>query len=218
MQTKFKTGINSIYLATVIIFNIVVLLLLTSKIFVTTNVGVLFGILLLVIDLLFIIPMIFFTGYEFKDEYLLIQDWPFKKYKIRYDSIFAIEDGDFESKNKRIVALSMNRLAVGYKYEVVNRKDKNDITEEKRYIYISPSEMSLFLIKLSGRLQQSEKDMKVKAEKLSEEQKEHEKKKKQWQKEKAEKKAQNQPEIIEANKVNKFSPFNETSEDEKNNK
>lgn len=214
MQTKFKTGINAFYLSAVIIFNIIVLLLLTSKIFVTTNIGMYFGILLLIIDVLFIIPMMFKTGYEFKENYLLVKDWPVKKYKIPYESIFSIEDGDFETKHKKIVALSTNRIAIGYKVKSVNPKDKKDVTQEKSYIFISPSEMSLFLIRLNGRLKESEAEMKIKAKKLSEQQKEHENKKKQWQKEKAEKKAQKQPEIIEANNINKFSSFTEPDSEE----
>lgn len=213
MQTKFKTGINAFYLALVIIFNIIILLLLTSKIFVTTNIGLYFGILLLIIDAVFVIPMIFKTGYEFKEKYLIVRDWPIKKYKIPYESIFAIEDGDFEVKHKKIVALSTNRIIIGYKVEVTNSKDKKDVTQEKRYIAISPAERSLFLIRLSGRLKQSEEEMKIKTKMLSEQQIEHEKKKKQWQKEKEKIKAEKQPEIIEGDNIDKFSTFiNEENE------
>ena len=217
MQTKFKTGINAFYLAAVIIYNIVVLLLLTSRIFVTVNIGMYFGILLFIIDIAFVLPLTFKTGYEFREKYLLINDWPVKKFKIPYEDIFTVEDGDFNTKQKKIVALSTNRIALGYKVEVANPKDKKDIIEEKRYIFISPSEMNLFLIRLNGRLEQSEAEMKIKMKKLSEEQKEHEKKKKQWQKEKAEKKLKNQPEIIEANHINKFSTFESEKSDKDEN-
>lgn len=207
MQIKFRTGINAILSTFVIIFNIVILLLLTSRIFVTTNVGWIFGVFLLIIDACLIIPMLYLTGYEFKDEYLLVKDWPFRRYKIRYDSIFDIKDGDFDAKNKRMVALSYNRIAIAYK-----EKQKDD-TEKEMYMFVSPADMSLFLVRISGKLKQSEALTKQKTEALSAAQKEHELKKKEAKNKRAEKKAKLVPEIIEANEIKKFSGFSEESND-----
>jgi len=206
MELKFKTGVNAVYLGVFSAFNIIILLLLTSKIFVTTNIGVWFGVLLLIVDLLFFVPMFFATGYTLTDDALIVRDWPFKRYKIEYEDIFAVEDGDFECKNKRTVGLSMNRIAIGY-------NEERDGEVKQYYIYISPAEMSLFLIKLSGRLNVSNAEVKRKTEELSASQAEHEKKKKQWQKRKEELKQENQPEIIKADKIDRFSGF--TSEDKK---
>lgn len=212
MQTKFKSGLNLFYVLFLSVFQIVILLLLTSPIFADSKAGLRFGILLFIIDAVLILPMLFFTKYEIGENELIIQDWPLRRYKIPYGDIISVEDGDFESKNKKTVALSMKRIAVGYRKETVDKNGKT--RSEEIYIYISPADLDAFLLRLSGKMQIGEEQAKEKAAELAKKQEEHLKKKKQWQKEKARRKAENAPEVIHVSGNVKFSAFTET--DEKN--
>lgn len=213
MQTKFKSGLNLFYTLFLVAFHIVILLLLTSPIFADTYVGLRFGIFLLVVDAAFFLPMIIFTRYEVREDYFYIRDWPFRTFKIPYTDILSVEDGDFEAKNKKIVAFSMNRIAVGYQKTVEDKKTHTtEITEE--YIYISPAEISAFLLCLSGKMHISDEQAKERDALLEKKQAEHNKKKKAWQKQKAKLQAENQPEIIEINDNVKFTDFS-TVEEEK---
>lgn len=194
MQTKFKSGVNLFLVLFMVVFHIVLLLLLTSPIFADTKVGLRFGIFLLIIDAILILPMPFFTCYEVREEYLYIRDWPLRVFKIPYGDIISVEDGDFEAKHKKIVALSMNRIAVGYRKEVQHKKQEPETVEE--YIYISPSDMNSFLLRLSGKMQIGEEQAKQKAEELAVKQAEHNRKKKAAQQARKKKKEEEQPEII----------------------
>lgn len=201
MQLKFKSGVNKILIAFIVALNVVMLLLFSTKIFTTTLIGVQMGFFILAVDFIFILPMLFFTYYQFKDDYLYIHDYPFRAYKIKYEDIFNVEDGDFETRNKRIVALSLDRIAIGYKK--INSKNE----EEEWYIYISPADMNLFLIRLSGRIEGNKEAFEEKAKELTEKQLEHEKKKKQAEEKKKQLEEAEKPEVIKVSGVKKFSSF-----------
>ena len=207
MQLKFKSGVNFWLKALVVILNILILLLFLAKFFVDSFITVKFGIAMLLIEALFILPLPFFTYYEFRDDYLYIHDYPIRTFKIKYKDIFDVEDGDFKTNNKNIVALSLDRIVICYKS--INKDEE----EEKNYIYISPKDMNLFLIRLSARLQKNKVDIEEKAKEISLKQQEHELKKKiAEEKKNAEKKAK-EPEIIKVNSVDKSANF-KISEDE----
>lgn len=195
MQTKFKSGVNLFLVIALAIFHIVILLLLTSPIFADTKIGLRFGIFLLIIDAIVFLPMPFLTCYEVREEYLYIRDWPLRVYKIPYGDIISFEDGDFEAKRKKIVALSMNRIAVGYKKEIKHKNQDAETVEE--YIYISPSDINSFLLRLSGKMQIGEEQAKEKAAEIALKQAEHNRKKKAAQAERKKEKEENKPEIIE---------------------
>lgn len=195
MQTKFKSGVNLFLVIALAIFHIVILLLLTSPIFADTKIGLRFGIFLLIIDAIVFLPMPFLTCYEVREEYLYIRDWPLRVYKIPYGDIISVEDGDFEAKRKKIVALSMNRIAVGYNKEIKHKNQDAETVEE--YIYISPSDINSFLLRLSGKMQIGEEQAKEKAAEIALKQAEHNRKKKAAQAERKKKKEENKPEIIE---------------------
>lgn len=195
MQTKFKSGVNLFLVIALAIFHIVILSLLTSPIFADTKIGLRFGIFLLIIDAIVFLPMPFLTCYEVREEYLYIRDWPLRVYKIPYGDIISVEDGDFEAKRKKIVALSMNRIAVGYNKEIKHKNQDAETVEE--YIYISPSDINSFLLRLSGKMQIGEEQAKEKAAEIALKQAEHNRKKKAAQAEKKKKKEENKPEIVE---------------------
>lgn len=146
-KNRYKSSVNKIYYAFLIIYNIITLLLLTSKIFVTTNVAFLGGLLFLVIDIFILIPQFFLTDYEFCNEYLKITDWPWHIYKIRYADMFDIKDGSYKAARRRKVALSLNTIAIGYKTRsVIENRDVNI------YIYVSPDDTKNFLMELTRRV------------------------------------------------------------------
>lgn len=209
MQTKFKSGVNFWLKALIVVYNIIVIMLFCAKILIDSYITIKFGIVMLIIEAIFIIPMPIFTYYEFRDDYLYIHDYPIRYFKIKYSDIFDVENGDFETKNKSIVALSLDRIVICYK------KINKDEEEEKCYIYISPKEMSLFLIRLSAKLQKNKVDIEEKAKEISLKQKEHELKKKiAEEKRKAEKKA-NEPEIIKVSGVTKGTSFKMSDDENK---
>ena len=94
MQLKFKSGINKLLIAVVVIYHIIIALLFSTKIFSMSNFGVNIAIIMCVVDVILILPMLFMTYYEFKTDYLYIHDYPFRAYKIKYSDIFTVEDGD----------------------------------------------------------------------------------------------------------------------------
>lgn len=197
MQLKFKSGINKLLIAVVVIYHIIIALLFSTKIFSMSNFGVNIAIIMCVVDVILILPMLFMTYYEFKTDYLYIHDYPFRAYKIKYSDIFNVEDGDFETKDKSIVALSLDRVAIGY--TKINSKNE----EEKRYVFISPKDMSLFLIRLSARLKQCENEATERAKELSEKQIEHNRKKEIADRKREEKLKANAPEIIKVKGIKK---------------
>ena len=55
-KNRYKSSVNKVYYVFLIIYNIITLLLLTSKIFVTTNIALLGGLLFLVFDIFILLP------------------------------------------------------------------------------------------------------------------------------------------------------------------
>lgn len=212
MQLKFKSGINKLLIAVVVIYHIIIALLFSTKIFSMSNFGVNIAIIMCVVDVILILPMLFMTYYEFKTDYLYIHDYPFRAYKIKYSDIFNVEDGDFETKDKSIVALSLDRVAIGY--TKINNKNE----EEKRYVFISPKDMSLFLIRLSARLKQCENEATERAKELSEKQIEHNRKKEIADRKREEELKANAPEIIKFKGIKKGSFKVEEAEADKDKK
>ncbi len=190
MQIKFNSGVNKLLTAVIVVYQIIIVLLYSTKIFSLSNFGVNVAIALTVIDVLFVIPLAFMTYYKFYDDYLYIHDYPIRSFKIKYTDIFTVEDGDFETKDKSIVGLSLDRIAIGYYSE--NSKGE----KEKRYVFISPKDMNLFLIRLSSKLKQAQGQIEEQQHELSEKQKEHLRKKEIADKKREELEELNKPQII----------------------
>ena len=202
MQVKFVSGVSRWLKAMIVIFNLVAVLLFSAKIFIDSYITVKIGIAFLAIDLLVLVPLIYLTYYEFEDETLLIHDFPIRKFRIKYTDIIDVEDGDFETKEKKsIVALSLDRIVL------VTEQEDEEGKKHKRYIYISPKDMSLFLIRLSARLEQNKVDIEAKAKEISMKQKEHELKKKLAEERRKKEKEQNAPEIIKMKSNPKVGSF-----------
>lgn len=192
MQLRFQSAVGKLLITFIVVFNIVMVLLFSAKIVMDSYITVKIGLAFLAVDVFFIAPLIYFTYYKFEDDYLLIHDFPIRKYKIKYIDIFNVEDGDFETKNKTNVGLSFDRIAIGYKKYLSDEAD--DYVE--KYVFVSPKDMNLFLIRMSARLKQNKIDLEEKAKEISLKQQEHLLKKK-LADEKREKEAkEKEPEII----------------------
>lgn len=200
VQLKFQSAVGKLLMTFIVIFNIVMVLLFTAKIVMDSYITVKLGFVFLAVDVLFIIPLVMLTYYKFEDDYLLIHDFPIRKYKIKYIDIFNVEDGDFETKDKTNVGLSFDRVAIGYKKYLSEEPD--DYVE--RYVFVSPKEMNLFLIRMSARLKQNEVDLEEKAKEISLKQQEHALKKKLADEKRAKEAKEKEPEIIKVSgtKVN----------------
>lgn len=190
MQLKFPSGVSSIVKFAIIVMNVIAVLLLAAKIIMDSYISVKFALVLFAVDIVYILPLILFTYYEFRDDYLFIHDFPIRTFKIKYSDIFNVEDGDYETKNQSIVALSLDRVAIGYKKHI------NDDETVERYIYVSPKDMNLFLIRLSARLEQNKVDIEEKAKEISLKQQEHLLKKKLAEEKRAKEAKEKEPEII----------------------
>lgn len=192
MQVKFQSAVGKLLLTFIIIFNVVMVLLFSAKIVMDSYITVKLGLVFLAVDALLIVPLVMLTYYKFEDDYLLIHDFPIRKYKIKYIDIFNVEDGDFQTKNKTNVGLSFDRVAIGYKKYL--SEDSDDYVE--RYVFVSPKEMNLFLIRMSARLKQNEVDIEEKAKEISLKQQEHALKKKLADEKRAREAKEKAPEII----------------------
>ena len=192
MQLKFQSAVGKLLVTFIVIFNIVMVLLFSAKIVMDSYITVKLGFVFLAIDVFFIAPLIMLTYYKFEDDYLLIHDFPIRKYKIKYLDIFNVEDGDFETKDKTNVGLSFDRVAIGYKKYLSDEPD--DYVE--RYVFVSPKDMNLFLIRMSARLKQNEIDLEEKAKQVSLKQQEHALKKKLADEKRAREAKEKEPEII----------------------
>ncbi|MBQ5994861.1 MAG: PH domain-containing protein [Clostridia bacterium] len=209
MRVKFESGVSFWLKLLIVVFNIITLLLFSAKIFIDSYITVKLGIAFLVVDAVVIVPLILLTYYKFEDDCLLIHDFPIRQFRIKYTDIVDVEDGDFETKEKKsIVALSLDRIVL------VTEHEDSEGKKHKRYIYISPKDMSLFLIRLSARLEQNKVDIEQKAKEISLKQKEHELKKKLAEEKRKKEKEQNAPEIIRMKSSPKAEGFKEKKTDD----
>lgn len=199
-DNKFKSGISVLLFIFLIVYQLLTIGTFMLSYFlyykaVTNGLGT----ILLIIDFVFLLPMVFNTYYTLEDDSLFIYQWPFVRERIPYSNIFKIDTDPVEKKhNIKSATLSSIKIVIGYyKYSEENRK------KEKKYIEISPGEMDLFLIKMGGHFKRA-RDL---AAKLEEEHKqknaEHYRKKEIADKKRQEKEEANKPVDIVVKPVKK---------------
>lgn len=159
-DNKFKSGISVLLFIFLIVYQFLTVGTFMLSYFlyykaVTNTVGT----FLLIIDLVFLLPMVFNTYYTLEDDALFVYQWPFIRDRIPYSTIFEIDTEPVEKRrNIKSATLSGIKIVVGYyKFSEENRK------KEKRYIEISPGEMDLFLIKMGGHFKRA-RDLAAKLE------------------------------------------------------
>lgn len=198
LSNKFRGGVGTALIAATVIYTLLSIGMFILSYFlyfkiITNTVGT----VMLIIEAVWLLPLLLNTYYSLEEEHLFIHQWPAIRKKISYADIFMITD-EPEEGVKRIKSVSLRKapkIYIGY-YDYVYNKETKKKDRVKRWIDISPAEMDLFLIKMGGKFKRA-RDL---AAKLEEEHKkqnaEHYRKKAIADKKRAEKALENKPEDV----------------------
>ncbi len=160
---KFKSGVSPLIYLMLIIYHISIIVLFFLPIILYADVTSRLGILLLVINVIYLYPLIFNTYYTLEEDHLFIYQWPLIRKKIKYANIFEITDTLPEGiKKVKRVAFSTPKFFVGY-YSYEMDKDTKKEVKTKNYIEISPKDVDLFMIKMGGKFKMA-RDLAAKLE------------------------------------------------------
>lgn len=162
---KFKSGVSPAIYLMLIIYHISIAVLFFLPIFLYMDVTSRLGVLLLVINVIYLYPLIFNTYYTLEGNELFIYQWPLIRKKIKYANIFEITDTLPEGiKKVKRVAFSTPKFYIGYYSYEMDKETKKEV-KTKNYIEISPKDVDLFMIKMGGKFKMA-RDL---AKKLEEE-------------------------------------------------
>ncbi len=190
---KFRSGISHIIYIALIVYHIAIAALFFIPIITYVDATSRIGVMLIVINAIFLYPLIFNTYYTLNEKEIFIYQWPFVRKKIRYADFFEITDALPEGiKKVKKVSLSDPKFYIGYYAREMDKETKKEI-KVKAYIEISPKDLDLFLIKIGGKFKTA-RDL---AAKLEEEHKqknvEHQRKKSIADKVRKQKEEENKP-------------------------
>ena len=162
---KFKSGVSPAIYLMLIIYHISIAVLFFLPIFLYMDVTSRLGVLLLVINVIYLYPLIFNTYYTLEENELFIYQWPLIRKKIKYANIFEITDTLPEGiKKVKRVAFSTPKFYIGYYSYEMDKETKKEV-KTKNYVEISPKDVDLFMIKMGGKFKMA-RDL---AKKLEEE-------------------------------------------------
>lgn len=160
---KFRSGVSPLIYLMLIIYHISIVVLFFLPIFLYADVTTRLGVILLVINVVYLYPLIFNTYYTLEEDYLFIYQWPLIRKKIRYANIFEITDTlPAGIKKVKRVAFSTPKFYIGY-YSYETDKETKKETKMKNYIEISPKDVDLFMIKMGGKFKMA-RDLAAKLE------------------------------------------------------
>ena len=160
---KFKSGVSPIIYLMLIVYHISIVVLFFLPIFLYMDVTSRLGVLLLVINVVYLYPLIFNTYYTLEEDYLFIYQWPLIRKKIKYANIFEITDTLPEGiKKVKRVAFSTPKFYIGYYSYEMDKETKKEV-KTKNYIEISPKDVDLFMIKMGGKFKMA-RDLAAKLE------------------------------------------------------
>lgn len=160
---KFRSGISPLIYLMLIIYHISIVVLFFLPIFLYVDVTTRLGVILLIINVVYLYPLIFNTYYTLEEDELFIYQWPLIRKKIKYANIFEITDTLPEGiKKVKRVAFSTPKFFIGY-YSYETDKDTKKETKMKNYIEISPKDVDLFMIKMGGKFKMA-RDLAAKLE------------------------------------------------------
>ena len=200
---KFKSGVSPAIYLMLIIYHISIIVLFFLPIFLYADVTTRLGIILLVINVLYLYPLIFNTYYTLEEDYLFIYQWPLIRKKIKYANIFEITDTLPEGiKKVKRVAFSTPKFFIGY-YSYEFDKDTKKEVKTKNYIEISPKDVDLFMIKMGGKFKMARDLAKKLEEEHNQKNAEHLRKKSIADKARKEKEEQNKPVDVVVSPVKK---------------
>ena len=118
---------NNFYLM-LIIYHISIAVLFFLPIFLYMDVTSRLGVLLLVINVVYLYPLIFNTYYTLEENELFIYQWPFIRKKIKYANIFEITDTLPEGiKKVKRVSLSTPKFFIGYYSYEMDKDTKKEV-------------------------------------------------------------------------------------------
>ncbi len=200
---KFKSGISPVIYLMLIIYHLSIIALFFLPIILYVDVTTRLAVMLLVVNVLFLYPLIFNTYYTLDNDFLFIYQWPFIRKKIRYADIFEITDAlpDGIKKVKK-VSFSSPKFFIGY-YAFETDKETKKEKKVKNYIEISPKDIDLFLIKIGGKFKAA-RDLSAKLEEEHKQKNaEHQRKKLIADKIRKEKEEENKPVDVVVNPVKK---------------
>lgn len=162
-SVKFKSGVSPLIYLALIIYHFSIIVLFFLPIFLYADVTTRLGVSLLIINVVYLYPLIFNTYYTLEENELFIYQWPFIRKKIKYANIFEITDTLPEGiKKVKRVSLSTPKFFIGY-YSYGMDKDTKKEVKTKNYIEISPKDVDLFMIKMGGKFKMA-RDLAAKLE------------------------------------------------------
>ena len=160
---KFRSGISPITILALLIYHIAIAALFFVTIFTYIDVTSRLGVMMLIVNVVFLYPVIFNTYYTLDKDEIFIYQWPLTRIKIKYSSIFEITDEMPEGMKKvKKVALSNPKFLIGY-YSYEMDKDTRKEVKVKNYVEISPKDVDLFMIKMGGKFKMA-RDLAAKLE------------------------------------------------------
>lgn len=220
-KLKFRSGLNKYIYIALAIYHIMIIAPFIIVNFLWRDIVTWYAYVLIVVDVLFLLPLIFNTYYSLEDTYLFIYQWPFTKIKVYYSDIFVIDSNfpeDLKRKKKKKYGFSKKGVVVGYYGEYLDRKEKK-IEKEKRYVFISPRDYDAFMIRIGGKFSSAKSIAKKIEETMKINEEKHAKKKEEVALERKKKADANKPVdiVVKGNKSrsNKVKVVDSDDEDKK---
>lgn len=194
-KIKFRSGLNKWIFVALAFYHLMIILLFVLKNFLWKDVTSWYGYTLLVLDVFFLLPLIFNTYYSLEDTYLFVFQWPFSRIKIYYNDIFVI-DNDFpenlNKKSRKKYGFSKKQIVIGYYVESLDRKEKKP-KKVKKYVAITPADYDAFMIRIGGNFSSAKKVAAKLEETLQINDEKHKKKKEEVAKQRRSKAEKNKP-------------------------
>lgn len=158
-NNKFRSGLNKYIFIALAVYHLMIIIPFILTSFLWKDVVTWYAYTLLVIDIFYLLPLIFNTYYSLEDTYLFVFQWPFIRLKIDYNDIFVIDNEfpkDVDRKSKKKYGFSKKIIVIGYYSEVLDRKEKKT-KKVKKYLSISPAEYDSFMIRIGGKFSSAKK-------------------------------------------------------------
>lgn len=155
-DNKFKSSVSPAAIFAMVLYNLIILgLFILSYFLYTTKLTNGTAVFLLIIEAVFLFPLIFYTYYSLNEDELFIFQWPFTRKKIRYADIFEITD-EIGAEIKRYGKVSVGKGTIFIGYYSHKKNKKTGVNERiENHIMISPKDKDLFLIKMGGKFKRA---------------------------------------------------------------
>lgn len=178
-NNKFKSGLNKYIFIGLAVYHATIIAPFIINRFLWRDVTSWYAYTLLIIDAIFLLPLIFNTYYSLEDTYLFVFQWPFARIKIYYNDIFIIDSelpADVPKKLKKKYGFTDKEIIIGYYAEEADRKEKK-LKKVKKYVAVTPAEYDAFMIRIGGKFSSAKKVAAKLEETLKIKEEEHKKKK-----------------------------------------